>query len=164
MAIDLKTIHDLPTLERYLTDRRFFAPMNPAESPFLSLLREKVMIFDGGMGTQIFKFDLSIEKDFRGKENCVDLLVLSRPDVIEEIHARYYAAGADCVETDTFGATRWVLAEFDLAERHEMNVAAVKLARRAAAHSRTAGGGSWPDRWGRVPIRHARPHRLERAA
>ena len=92
------------------------------------------MIFDGGMGTQIFTFDLSIEKDFWGKENCVDLLVLSRPDVIEEIHARYFAAGADCVETDTFGANKVVLAEFDLADRTygEMNVEAVKVARGAA--------------------------------
>ncbi len=134
MPLDLKNIHDLPTLEKYLTDRRFSAPMNPAESPFLSVLRDRVMIFDGGMGTQIFTFDLSIEKDFWGKENCVDLLVLSRPDVIEEIHARYFAAGADCVETDTFGANKVVLAEFGLADKcHEMNVAAVQVARKAAA-------------------------------
>ncbi len=64
------------------------------------------------------------------KENCVDVLVLSRPDVIEEIHARYYAAGSDCVETDTFGANKVVLAEFGLADRtYEMNVAAVAPAR-----------------------------------
>ena len=134
MPLDLKTHLDLPTLERYLTDKRYSAPMNPADSPFLSLLKDRVMIFDGGMGTQIFTFDLTIEKDFWGKENCVDLLVLSRPDVIEEIHARYFAAGADCVETDTFGANKVVLAEFGIAERaYEMNVAAVKVARRAAA-------------------------------
>ncbi len=91
------------------------------------------MIFDGGMGTQIFTFDLSL-KDFWDKENCVDVLVLSRPDVVEEIHARYFAAGSDCVETDTFGANKVVLAEFGLADKtYEMNVAAVKVARRAAA-------------------------------
>jgi 5-methyltetrahydrofolate--homocysteine methyltransferase len=133
MPIDLKNIHKLSEIEPYLTDRRFSAPMNPADSPFLSMLRDRVMIFDGGMGTQIFTFDLSIEKDFWGKENCVDLLVLSRPDVIEEIHARYFAAGADCVETDTFGANKVVLAEFGLADKtYEMNVAAVKVARKAA--------------------------------
>ncbi len=134
MPLDLKTHIDLPTLERYLTDVRYSGPMNPADSPFLSLLKDRVMIFDGGMGTQIFTFDLTIEKDFWGKENCVDLLVLSRPDVIEEIHARYFAAGSDCVETDTFGANQVVLAEFGLADRtYEMNVAAVQVARRAAA-------------------------------
>jgi 5-methyltetrahydrofolate--homocysteine methyltransferase len=133
MALDLKNIHDLATLEAYLTDRRYSAPMGQGESAFLDLLRERVMIFDGGMGTQIFTFDLSIEKDFWGKENCVDLLVLSRPDVIEEIHARYFAAGSDCVETDTFGANKVVLAEFGLADKtYEMNVAAVKVAKRAA--------------------------------
>jgi 5-methyltetrahydrofolate--homocysteine methyltransferase len=133
MPLDLKTIHELPTLEKYLTDRQFSAPMNPADSPFLSLLKDKIMIFDGGMGTQIFTFNLDLEKDFWGKENCVDLLVLSRPDVIEEIHARYFAAGSDCVETDTFGANKVVLAEFGLADKtYEMNVAAVKAARRAA--------------------------------
>ncbi|HEY4328879.1 MAG TPA: homocysteine S-methyltransferase family protein, partial [Phycisphaerae bacterium] len=133
MPLDLKNIHDLPTLERYLTDRRFSAPMDPAESRFLSFLKNRVMIFDGGMGTQIFSFNLTL-KDFWEKENCVDVLVLSRPDVIEEIHARYYAAGADCVETDTFGANPVVLAEFGIADRcHEINVQAVKLARQAAA-------------------------------
>src|SRR5271156_3098305 len=103
MALDLKNVHDLKTLEAYFTGagRRFLEPMKPGESAFLDLLQNRVMIFDGGVGTQIFTFDLSL-KDFWDKENCVDVLVLSRPDVIEEIHARYYAAGSDCVETDTF--------------------------------------------------------------
>lgn len=132
MPLDLKNLHDLAALERYLTDRRFTAPMDPADSAFLSVLRERVMIFDGGMGTQIFTFQLTL-KDFWEKENCVDVLVLSRPDVVEEIHARYFAAGSDCVETDTFGANKVVLAEFGLADRcYELNVAAAKLARKAA--------------------------------
>src|ERR1043165_8582304 len=129
MPLDLKNVHDLKTVEDYLTgaNEKFTRPMKPGESAFLDLLAKKVMIFDGGMGTQIFTFDLSIDKDFWGKENCVDLLVLSRPDVIEEIHARYFAAGSDCVETDTFGANKLVLAEFGLADRtYEMNVAAVQ--------------------------------------
>src|SRR5262249_44818181 len=87
---------------------------------------------DGGMGTQIFNFNLSL-KDFWDKENCVDVLVLSRPDVIEEIHRRYYAAGSDCVETDTFGANVVVLKEFGLEDRcYEMNKRAVEVARKAA--------------------------------
>ncbi|HUO07645.1 MAG TPA: methionine synthase [Phycisphaerae bacterium] len=135
MALDLKNVHDLKTLESYLANegKRFSQPMKPGESPFLDLLQKKVMIFDGGMGTQIFTFNLSL-KDFWDKENCVDVLVLSRPDVIEEIHARYYAAGSDCVETDTFGANKVVLAEFGLADKtYEMNVKAVEVARKAAA-------------------------------
>src|SRR5689334_5874650 len=112
-------------------DPRFTQPMK--SHPFLDALKDRVMVFDGGLGTQIFDFNLPL-KDFWDKENCVDVLVPSRPDVIEEIHARYYAAGSDCVETDTFGANKIVLAEFGLADRtHEMNVAAVQCARKAAA-------------------------------
>jgi 5-methyltetrahydrofolate--homocysteine methyltransferase len=132
MPLDLKSI-DLTTLERYLGDARFARPMSPADSAFLSVLQERVLIFDGAMGTQVFTFNLSL-KDFWDKENCVDVLVLSRPDVVEDIHARYFAAGADCVETNTFGANKVVLAEFDLADRcREINLAAVQLARKAAA-------------------------------
>ena len=133
MPLDLSKIHDLDTLQTYLGDARFARPMNPADCPFLDLLTRRVMIFDGGMGTQIFDFHLTL-KDFWEKENCVDVLVLSRPDVIEEIHARYFAAGADCVETDTFGANPLVLAEFGLADRcYELNKRAVEIARKAAA-------------------------------
>jgi 5-methyltetrahydrofolate--homocysteine methyltransferase len=136
MALDLKNVHDLKTLEAYFAPDgggRFLRPMAPGESPFLDLLDERVMIFDGAMGTQIFTFDLTL-KDFWDHENCVDVLVLSRPEVVEEIHARYFAAGADAVETDTFGANKVVLAEFGLQDRtYEMNVRAVELARKAAA-------------------------------
>ncbi len=134
MPLDVTQHTDMKTLEAYFTgpDRRFLEPMKPGDSAFLDLLAHRVMIFDGAMGTQIFAFDLSLA-DFWDKENCVDVLVLSRPDVIEEIHARYFAAGADCVETDTFGANKLVLAEFGLADRcREMNRAAVRIARRAA--------------------------------
>jgi len=114
-----------------IPDARFTQPMD--SDPFLDVLRERVMVFDGGMGTQVFSFNLTL-KDFWDKENCVDVLVLSRPDVIEEIHHRYYAAGSDCVETDTFGANKVVLAEFGLADRcYELNKTAVEIARRAAA-------------------------------
>ena len=106
MSLDLATIHDLPQLEKYLTDARFSAPMKRGESPFLDFLQDRVMIFDGGMGTQIFTFELTL-KDFWEKENCVDLLVLSRPDVIEEIHARYFAAGRTAWRPTRSGRTRW---------------------------------------------------------
>src|SRR4249919_2429517 len=87
------------------------------ESPFLDLVRQKVVVFDGAMGTQIQSYDLSVEDDYRGAEGCSEMLVLSRPDVVREIHARYFDAGADVVETNTFGANHVVLAEYDLKDR-----------------------------------------------
>jgi len=95
---------------------------------FLTALKHKVLIFDGAMGTSIHKYDLSLD-DYQGRENCPEILVESRPDVIAEIHSSYFAAGCDAVETDTFGGSPIVLAEFDLAERaYELNKKAAQLA------------------------------------
>ena len=67
--------------------------------------------------------------DFWGKENCSEVLVLSRPDIIKDIHATYFKAGADVVETNTFGGSRIVLGEFELADKvHEINKRAAELA------------------------------------
>lgn len=102
-------------------------------SQFLSLLREKVVIFDGAMGTSIHKYNLSLD-DYQGLENCPEILVESRPDVIAEIHSQYFAAGCDAVETDTFGGSPIVLAEFGIAERaYELNKKAAELARGVAS-------------------------------
>ncbi len=85
------------------------------------------------MGTMIHQEPLSIETDFLGRENCPEILAVTRPDLIKSIHRAYLAAGADIVETDTFGGTSIVLAEFNLQDRtHELNVVAAKLAREAA--------------------------------
>lgn len=84
------------------------------------------------MGTSIQGYDLTAE-DYGGKEGCNDLLVLTRPDVIEQIHASYCAVGVDVLETNTFQASRLKLGEYGLADRvDEINRAAVALARRAA--------------------------------
>ncbi len=108
-------------------------------SPFLSLLREKVVIFDGAMGTSIHKYDLSLD-DYQGLENCPEILVESRPDVIAEIHSQYFAAGCDVVETDTFGGSPVVLAEFGIADRaYELNKKAAELARGVAGDYSTGG-------------------------
>jgi 5-methyltetrahydrofolate--homocysteine methyltransferase len=99
---------------------------------FLETVRERVVIYDGAMGTEIQERHPSMD-DFWGKENCSEVLVLSRPDIIKDIHAAYFKAGADVVETNTFGGTRIVLGEFDLADKvHEINKRAAELAREVA--------------------------------
>src|SRR6201996_2140718 len=99
----------------------------------LDVLRDRVLLCDGGMGSRVQALTLDIEKDYWGRENCTDVLVLSRPDMVREIHKGYFAAGADMVETNTFGASPVTLAEFDLADRaFEINRTAGELAREAA--------------------------------
>jgi 5-methyltetrahydrofolate--homocysteine methyltransferase len=99
------------------------------------LLTERILVLDGAMGTSIQQLDLTAD-DFGGAalEGCNENLVLTRPEVIRGVHERFLAAGADIVETDTFGATPLVLAEYGLAaETHAINVAAARIAREAAA-------------------------------
>jgi 5-methyltetrahydrofolate--homocysteine methyltransferase len=101
-------------------------------SDFLQTVRERVVIYDGAMGTNIQKRNPSLD-DYWGKENCSEILVLSRPDIVRDIHADFLGVGCDVVETDTFGGTSIVLGEFDLANRvREINLAAVKIAREVA--------------------------------
>ena len=109
-----------------------------AELP--ELLRKRLVILDGAMGTMIQTFKLS-EADFRGErlrdhpqdlQGDNDLLVLTRPEIIQKIHEDYLAAGADLIETNTFGANAVAQADYGLANLSaEMNVAAAKIARAA---------------------------------
>jgi 5-methyltetrahydrofolate--homocysteine methyltransferase len=106
----------------------------------VALLRQRIVIIDGAMGTMIQRHKLG-EADFRGArfadhptdlKGNNDLLVLTRPDIILDIHAQYLAAGADLIETNTFGATCIAQADYGLAHlAREMNVAAARLARQA---------------------------------
>jgi len=99
----------------------------------LDLLRDRVLLCDGGFGSRIQALDLDVENDYWGHENCTDILPLSRPDIVREIHRGYFEAGADMVETDTFGASPVTLGEFGLSDKaFEINVRAVELAREAA--------------------------------
>jgi 5-methyltetrahydrofolate--homocysteine methyltransferase len=99
----------------------------------LDALRDTVLLCDGGMGSRVQALTLDIDADYWGRENCTDVLCLSRPDLVREIHRGYFAAGADMVETNTFGASPVTLGEFDLAERaFEVNKVAGELAREAA--------------------------------
>jgi 5-methyltetrahydrofolate--homocysteine methyltransferase len=98
-------------------------------------LDERILVLDGAMGTMIQQRDLTAA-DFGGAalEGCNENLVLTRPDVIRDIHRQYFAAGANIVETDTFGATPLVLAEYGLADKaREINRVAARIAREAAA-------------------------------
>src|SRR5262245_53214782 len=101
-------------------------------SRFLTEIEKRVLVFDGAMGTSIHQRDLDVHRDYCGCENCTDILVQSRPDVVREIHESFLAAGADCVETDTFGANKLVLAEFGIAEKtYELNKLGAEVARAA---------------------------------
>jgi len=103
------------------------------------LLAERILVLDGATGTWLQGQDLTAG-DFGGPdlEGCNENLVLTRPDVIRRMHDDYLAAGADMVETDTFGGTPLVLAEYGLADKAlEINRRAAELAREAAAAAST---------------------------
>ena len=96
-------------------------------------LEQRVLVLDGAMGTMIHEAPLSIETDYLGRENCPEILNVTRPDVIQDIHRQYLEAGADIIETNTFGGTRIALADNKLEDRaYELNFAAAKLAREIA--------------------------------
>ncbi len=95
-------------------------------------MRDRVLVFDGAMGTYLQGFGLKPE-DFDGHEGLNEILSVSRPDIIKKVHADYLEAGADIIETNTFGANAAVLAEYGLEDRvTELNLAAARLAREAA--------------------------------
>src|SRR5262245_39372732 len=103
-------------------------------------LAERILVLDGATGTAIQAMNLGPD-DFGGPdlEGCNEHLVLTRPDAIQRMHQSYIDAGADLIETDTFGGTRIVLAEYGLQDKvYEINHAAARLAREAADAASTA--------------------------
>src|SRR2546421_7569697 len=99
---------------------------------FLSAVRERVVVFDGGMGATLEQYDLSLEDDYRLPGRCHEALVLNRPDVIERLHASMIDAGAEVVETDTFQGSRLKLEEWGLGDQTlEINRRAAEIARKA---------------------------------
>lgn len=108
--------------------------LQQSEKALRELLAERILVLDGAMGTMLQQRHLSAA-DFGGPalEGCNENLVRTRPDVVLDIHRKYFEAGADIVETDSFGGTPLVLAEYGLqAEAHELNRRAAELARQAA--------------------------------
>src|SRR5215471_15416277 len=110
-------------------------------SDFLSVLRERVLVLDGAFGTWVQAHDLGPD-DFGGPtlEGCNEHLVLTRPDLIRQMHHEYFDVGVDAVETATFGAFGLVLAEYGLADKtYEINEQAARLATEVAAQHSSPG-------------------------
>jgi 5-methyltetrahydrofolate--homocysteine methyltransferase len=109
-------------------------------SQFLDRLANRTLVFDGAMGTSIHACHLSKDSDYLGRENCTDILVKARPEVIQRIHESFIAAGADAVETDTFGASKHVFGEFDeelVGWTYDINRQAAQIARAACENHTT---------------------------
>ena len=102
-------------------------------SRFTQELNKRVLFLDGAMGTSIHNLtDLDLERDYLGRENCTEVLLLTRPEVIRQIHEDFLEAGADAVETDSFNAQLHTMEDQDLVDRvHELNVLAARTAREA---------------------------------
>jgi len=110
-------------------------------SLLLEHLSRRVLVVDGAMGTSIHNCSCSLEEDYLGRENCTDILVRTRPELIGEIHETFLKVGADCVETDTFGANRLVLSDFDdevASWAYELNKQAAEVARAACDRHSTS--------------------------
>ncbi len=112
---------------------------------YIAATRERVVVFDGGMGATLEQFDLT-QEDYGGLlGKCHEALVLNRPDVIEGVHASMLEAGAEVVETDSFQGSRLKLEEWGLGEHtHEVNVKAAQIARKAAGEDRFVAGSIGP--------------------
>src|SRR6476661_7939358 len=112
---------------------------------FLAATRDRVVVFDGGMGATLEQFDLSLEDDYKLPGRAHEALVLNRPDVIEGVHTSMVEAGAEVVETDTFQASRLKLDEWGLGEfTREVNVKAAQIARKAVGEDRFVAGSIGP--------------------
>ncbi|MFF9149290.1 methionine synthase [Streptomyces sp. NPDC014861] len=103
-------------------------------------LATRVVVADGAMGTMLQAQDPSLE-DFENLEGCNEILSLTRPDIVANVHREYFAAGVDCVETNTFGANHAALGEYDIAHRVlELSEAGARVAREVADEFTAADG------------------------
>src|SRR3954463_14089731 len=115
------------------------------ERDYLEAVRDRVVVFDGGMGATLEQYDLSLEDDYRLPGRCHEALVLNRPDVIEQLHASMIEAGAEVVETDTFQGSRIKLDEWGLGEHTlEINRRAAEIARKAVGEQHFVAGSIGP--------------------
>jgi 5-methyltetrahydrofolate--homocysteine methyltransferase len=112
---------------------------------FLATLRERIVVFDGAMGTNLHAQDLTVD-DYGGPqfEGCPEHLLISRPDAVENVHAGFLEVGCDVIETDSFGGASIVLAEYQIAHlAYDLNVKAAQLAKRVAADFSTKEKPRW---------------------
>src|SRR5919202_4393312 len=104
----------------------------PDRLPFLELVRRRVVVLDGAMGSNLQCRPLHLQRDWLGHENASEVLNFSRPDIIQEIHEAFLAVGCDAVETNTFNGSKNDLEEADLSSRaEELNRTAALIARKA---------------------------------
>ena len=97
----------------------------------IDVAKERVLILDGAMGTSVHRLDLPLS-DYNNLENCTEVLNLTRPDVVGDIHRSFLAVGCDAVETNTLGANKLVFADFGMADQtHEVNRRAAEIAKDA---------------------------------
>jgi methionine synthase I (cobalamin-dependent)/5,10-methylenetetrahydrofolate reductase len=130
--------------------------------PFLEALEELVLVCDGAMGTRLYAKGVFINRSF-------DALNISQPDLVAEVHQEYVRAGADVIETNTFGANRIRLGSFGLADRlYEINAQGAKIARHAARDLAYVAGAIGPlglriEPWGKTGVDDAREYFREQA-
>jgi methionine synthase I (cobalamin-dependent)/5,10-methylenetetrahydrofolate reductase len=130
--------------------------------PFIDALDDRVLVCDGAMGTMLYAKGVFINKSF-------DALNVTQPDLVAEVHQEYVRAGADIVETNTFGANRIKLGSFGLAERlHAVNEQGAKIARHAAREVAYVAGAIGPlgiriEPWGKTGVDEAREYFREQA-
>src|ERR1700710_967327 len=116
-----------------------------AERDYIAAVKDRVVVFDGGRGATLERFELT-QEDYGGLAGkCHEALILNRPDVIEGVHASMLEAGAEVVETDSFQGSRLKLEEWGLGEHTlEINTKAAEIARRAAGPERFVAGSIGP--------------------
>lgn len=106
---------------------------------FLAALRDRILIADGAMGTMLQAANPTLD-DFSGFEGCNEVLNVTRPDIVRSVHEAYFAAGSDCVETNTFGANFAALGEYGISERiYEYSLTGAQIAKEVAHGFSTPG-------------------------
>jgi 5-methyltetrahydrofolate--homocysteine methyltransferase len=110
---------------------------------FLDTLKERIVVFDGAMGTNIQSQNLTAD-DFGGLDGCNEYLLVTKPEAIEKVHAGFLEVGCDVIETDSFGSTSIVLAEYDIADQsYTLNFKAAELAKKVARDFSTSDKPRW---------------------
>src|SRR5438046_1499186 len=132
------------------------------QQPFIEALDNRVLVCDGAMGTMLYAKGVFINKSF-------DALNVTQPDLVGQVHQEYVRAGADIVETNTFGANRIKLGSFGIADKlHAINAQGAKIARHAAREQAYVAGAIGPlgiriEPWGKTGVDEARDYFREQA-